>query len=81
MNFRIIKTDNIFPDVLLYRDIGEDGLAQKVVISAIGLGGDYVEHFYSETVYFKEKVSSKNFIRNYTTESAHEWCKAVINNI
>lgn len=74
MNFKIIETDCVCPDVLLYRDSDKQG-KKMVNILAIGTTENDTEMFAGETVSFENYQSAKNFIRDFSKESTIKWCK------
>lgn len=74
MNFKIIETDYLYPDILLYRNRDEEGNEMVNILTIGEIEGD-TEMFAGETISFENHQSAKNFIRDFSKESANEWCK------
>jgi hypothetical protein len=75
MNHRIINTDVEFPDVLLFRTTGDNGEI-LVTILAYGTVDESEDQSVEENVVFDTVDSAKNFISDYSLESANSWCVA-----
>ena len=78
MNYKILQTDNIYPDVLLYREYNKD-YNPTVVIYAIGNDSEKKEAKQEitvvEIVEFVEVSTVISFIKNFDEKSANKWCK------
>jgi hypothetical protein len=74
MNYRIINTYALTPDILLYRNRDEEGI-ELVVIMAIGIIDKLDDMFASEIIEFENSTSAQCFITDYTKESADKWCR------
>lgn len=74
MNFKIIETDSISPDVLLHRGRNEEGV-EVVRILAIGMISNEPNMFVEDEIEFSNPDSAKNFIYDFSIESANEFCK------
>lgn len=74
MNFKIIETSVLMPDVLLYRDREESG-KEEVKIMAIGIVGSDEDMFAIETVQFDTCEMAKRYINDFSQKSAELWCQ------
>lgn len=72
-SFKIIATRSDFPDVLLYRNRHEDG-SDSVVLLAVGTMYEDEDIFVTEKVIFEDSISASSFIRDFSENSANEWC-------
>lgn len=72
MNYKIIVTSQELPDVLLHRDKDEE--TEVVHMKAIGFIDGEPDMYAVETVYFDSAKSAIGFVRDYSVESANEWC-------
>jgi hypothetical protein len=76
MNYKIVVTESEYPDVLLYRDRDDQG-NEIVTIQAVGTSGEDQEnddYFAIETVEFSDYKTAQSFIRDFSGQSAEEWC-------
>lgn len=73
MDFKIVETSALNPDVLLYRDYNEDS---DLVVIIKGYG--FIENDESleeEEVIFSEIETAQSFIRDFSEKSANQWCE------
>jgi len=73
MNFKIIKTSEELPDVLLFRDRDENG-KEIVNILAIGTLEDLPDMFLESQVLFDSGELAKRYIQDFSRTSAETWC-------
>lgn len=73
-HFKIIETGSEIPDVLLYRDIDDQGV-ELVNILAIGEQGDNEDYFACETARFEDASGAIDFINDFSVKSAESFCK------
>lgn len=76
MNYKIIKTEAEYPDVLLHRDRDDNG-NEAVIIKAIGTPENEPEnndHFVQETIEFGDYITAQCFIEDFSQKSAENWC-------
>lgn len=74
MNFKIIETPSLMPDILLYRNRDENG-TESVNIVAIGTVDNQDETYAMETIIFENPMSAKRFIIDFSQFSAAQWCE------
>lgn len=74
MNFKIIETDSLLPNVLLHRSRTED-CKESVDIIAFGQQKDIEDFIATEIIVFEDKESAINFITDYSVTSANKWCE------
>ena len=74
MNFKIIETNINHPDVLVYRDRNDDG-EEQVIIHAFGKIEESDDMIISDVVEFENSETAKCFVKDYSTNSANEFCK------
>lgn len=75
MNFKIIETTALLPDLLVYRDESEEG-TEIVILQTYGFQGtEEDEYQYHEAIEFQDVESAKSFIKDYSIESACKWCE------
>jgi len=73
MDFKTIKTDPKYPDVLVYRDrdcVGDE----LVMVLAIGIINGEEDQFAVERAKFPNKSLASAFVNDFTTDSANEFC-------
>ena len=78
MNYRIIETYHLYPDVLLFRDIDPETGFEQVKILAIGRNEsqDMEDYHCEEIVTFQDVAeAARDFIKNFTSEQADSFCK------
>lgn len=76
MNQKIIETNELYPDVLIYRNGNDGNLEHEVVIQAIGFNPDegYDGYFEIESASFGTELVAQQFIKkNYSLEDAIQW--------
>jgi hypothetical protein len=72
MHYKIIETEIGIPDVLIHRDRDEKG--EYVRIFAIGLMEGRDNMFAIERVDFENYTTALRFIKDFSWQSAEEWC-------
>ena len=73
MNFKIFETATELPDVLLYIDQTDD-FQDCVIIHAIGDTTTEAEQIVWEKIVFPDRQMCRNFIRDYSVDSANSFC-------
>lgn len=73
MNFKIIKTKETYPDVLLHRDYSNEG-NELVRIMAIGTVDNDEDMMVTEDVTFETSALPAKFITDFSQQSAERWC-------
>ena len=74
-NFKIIKTGSAYPDVLVYRDIDDEG-EQIVCILAYGhQGTEEDESLMKEIIWMPDIDAAKSIISDFSTQSAESFCR------
>ena len=73
-NYRIVKTSDKYPDVLLYREFTK---GESVIIYAIGVNHSMPNSAISECVTFETELMAIEFIEKFTTETAELFCKEI----
>lgn len=74
LNFKIIETSPNFPDVLLYRDRGNDD-REYVEILAVGTIDGESNMFARDEMSFGNALLASAFIRCFDKKAAEEWCE------
>lgn len=74
MHFKIIETGTNLPDVLLFRDVDDDG-QESVKIMAVGVVDEYDDQIIVEKVEFTNRWSAISFIKDFSLPSANNWCE------
>lgn len=76
MNYKIVETESMYPDVLIYREKREDDPEKNwVVIVAIGRIDDEDDMEVYEVVEFLTIQTAKNYIKDFSVESANQFCE------
>lgn len=76
MNYKIVETESMYPDVLIYREKREDDPEKNwVIIVAIGRVDNDDDAEVYEVVEFLTRQMARNYIRDFSVESANEFCK------
>ena len=79
MNFKIIGTSGEFPDVLVraYKETNDGEDEFFVEISAVGSRGhgeQNSDHLFYSNAAFDGWNAARRFIRDFSLQSAEEWC-------
>jgi len=74
MNFKIIETGAMLPDVLLFLNRIQSSSNEFVVIKAVGTHDDIENIHMEESVEFEDSESARCFIKDYSLDSATKWC-------
>jgi hypothetical protein len=74
MDFKIIETGTKYPDVLVARGRDENG-CETVGILTIGILDGEPNMFAEEVINFENHESARQFIKDYSLESANKWCE------
>lgn len=75
MDFKILKTSSKYPDVLIYRTRDEDG-NEQVFIHSFGTNAEKTQdEMNNEVIEFQSPIVAQNFIKDFSINSAEEWCK------
>ena len=75
MNFKIIETDLDLPDVLVYRDRNDDDEDIVTVLAMGKVNEKKIEMIFSQVIQFDFPEYAKSFVRDYSRQSAIEFCK------
>lgn len=71
---RILETEPSYPDVLIHKDIDDNG-NEIVNIKAVGFYEGTEGYILSEDIIFDKTETALSFIRDYSLFSANKWCK------
>lgn len=74
MNFKIVETASVYPNVLVYRDRNDDG--DIVIIKAFGVVDGVNDYIIEEEIAFGTPHMAIRFISDFSVESENIWCKS-----
>lgn len=74
MNYKIIKTNDPYPDVLVHRNINDDQ-NEIVRILAFGVIDAEEDQMWMEDITFENNLTPQYFINDFSQASAEAWCR------
>lgn len=74
MNYKIVETPAKYPDVLIYWDISDESEAFVRIFATGTINGDS-DMIAEEEVGVESIATAKNIVRDFSENSAIDWCE------